>query len=124
MFEMFRPIGTYDLLFGPDQAVTATWQRLEGLEFGIESFWVGMPLTYGMVISVIFFAGLACFCHALIKLTGRGTAIVLLVFFLTASTSASLAQKTPALGMVTVMTMLFLRKTAVTSPIGASYIPE
>jgi hypothetical protein len=36
--------------------------------------------------------------------------VILLVFFLTASTSASLAQKTPALGMATVMILLFLRK--------------
>jgi hypothetical protein len=110
MFEMFRPISTYDLLFGPDQALTATWQRLEGLEFGIESFWVGMPLTYGLIISIIVFIGLACFCHAIIKMTAGGAAVVLLVFFMTASTSASLAQKTPALGMVTVMILLFLRK--------------
>jgi hypothetical protein len=110
MFEMFRPIGVYDLLFGPDQALTATWQRLEGLEFGIESFWVGMPLLYGLVISVLIFLGLAAFCHALVKISGRGAPLILLVFFLTASTSASLAQKTPALGMVTVMILLFLRK--------------
>jgi hypothetical protein len=110
MFEMFRPIGVYDLLFGPDQAVTKTWQRLEGLEFGIESFWVGLPLLYGLIISIVIFIGLASFCHALIKISGRGTAIVLLVFFLTASTSASLTEKAPSLGMVTVIVMLFLRK--------------
>ncbi len=110
MFEMFRPIGLYDLLFGPDQAVVTTWQRLEGLEFGIESFWVGMPLTYGLVISVFIFAGLAAFSLALIKMSGKGASVILLVFFLTASTSASLAQKTPALGMATVMILLFLRK--------------
>ena len=110
MFEMFRPIHLYDLLFGPDQAVIATWQRVEGLEFGIESFWVGMPLIYGLVVSVVLFAGLACFCHAIMKMGGRGTAVILLTFFLTASTSASLSGKTPALGMVTIMILLFLRK--------------
>jgi hypothetical protein len=110
MFELFRPIGTYDLLFGPDQGLVATWQRIEGLEFGIESFWVGMPLLYGLVISILIFLGLAAFCHALIKMSGSGAAIILLVFFLTASTSASLAQKTPSLGMVSVMVLLFLRK--------------
>ncbi len=110
MFEMFRPISFYDLLFGPDQALTATWQRMEGLEFGIESFWVGMPLIYGALISAVIFIGLACFCHAMVKMSGRGTALILLTFFLTASTSASLAGKTPALGMETVMILLFLRK--------------
>lgn len=110
MFEMFRPIPFLDLLFGPDQAVIATWQRLEGLEFGIESFWIALPLTYGLVISAVLIAGLACFCHALIKMSGRGAALVLLVFFLTASTSASLGEKTPVLGMVTVLILLFARK--------------
>jgi hypothetical protein len=110
MFEMFRPIHIYELLFGPDQALVATWQRIEGLEFGIESFWVGMPLIYGVVISAVLICGTACFCHAIIKMSGRGTALILLVFFLTASTSASLSGKTPALGMVTIMILLFLRK--------------
>jgi len=110
MFEMFRHIGFYDLLFGPDQAVVMTWQRLEGLEFGIESFWVGLPLLYGLAISICIFAGLAGFSHALIKMSGRGASLILLGFFLTASTSASLAEKTPALGMLTVMILLFLRR--------------
>jgi len=110
MFEMFRPVSTYDLLFGPDQGLIATWQRIEGLEFGIESFWVGMPLIYGLVISIFIFAGLAAFCHALVKMSGRGAFVILFVFFLTASTSASLSEKTTALGMVTAMILLFLRK--------------
>jgi hypothetical protein len=110
MFEMFRPIPIHDLLFGPDQAVIATWQRIEGLEFGIESFWVGMPLIYGLIISAVLIIGLACFCYAIIKMSGRGTALILLAFFLTASTSASLSEKTTALGMVTIMILLFLRK--------------
>ncbi len=112
MFEMFRPLHLYELLFGPDQALVATWQRLEGLEFGIESFWVGLPLLYGAVISAVLIGGLACFCHALVKMTGRGTAIVLLAFFLTASTSASLSSKTPAFGMITTIILLVLRKDA------------
>lgn len=126
MFEMFRPISFYDLLFGPDQALTATWRRMEGLEFGIESFWVGMPLIYGLLISAVIFAGLACFCYALIKMGGRGTTSILLTFFLTASTSASLSGKTPALGMETVMILLFLRKDRLEalSPLaGPSYRP-
>ncbi len=116
MFEMFRPIPFYDLLFGPDQAVVATWQRMEGLEFGIESFWVGMPLIYGIFISAVLILGLVCFCHAIIMMSGRGAALTLFVFFLTASTSASLAEKTPALGMVTVIILLFSRKETAQPP--------
>ena len=44
MFELFRYLSVYDLVFGPDPSVLMTWVRLHGLEYGIESFVIAFVL--------------------------------------------------------------------------------
>ena len=116
MWELFRPIPFQDFLLGPDQDVVRTWQRMEGLEFGIESFWVGLPLTYGLLMSCLLFGGLAILTASIVRLTGRGTAITFLFFFLVASTSSSISGKTTALGMFVPIAFLLLRKNEAQNP--------
>ena len=47
MFALFEPLSWDAILLGPDPEVVATWQRIQGLEFGIESSWIGLVLSYG-----------------------------------------------------------------------------
>jgi hypothetical protein len=110
MWSLFDPIPWRDLVLAPDQAVVKTWQRLQGLEFGIESFWVGFALTYGLIMSAVLIAGLAAFVISVVRLSGRGALLVFLFYFAGASTSTSLSSKTTSFAILTVMILLVLRR--------------
>jgi hypothetical protein len=110
MWSLFDPIPWRDLLLAPDQAVVKTWQRLEGLEFGIESFWVGFALTYGLVVSTVLIAGLVAFVLSVVRLSGRGALAVFLFYFAGASTSTSLSSKTTSFAMLSALILLLLRR--------------
>lgn len=110
MLELFQPLSWTDLLLGPDPNVIATWQRLQGLEFGIESAWVGLTLTYGLIVTTIIVIGLAAFSCSLANACGRGVVAVLVYYFISVSATASLSGKTTTLALVAVMALIFLRK--------------
>jgi hypothetical protein len=110
MWSLFDPIPWRDLVLAPDQAVVKTWQRLQGLEFGIESFWVGFALTYGLIMSAVLIAGLAAFVVSVVRLSGRGALLVFLFYFAGASTSTSLSSKTTGFAILTAMILLVLRR--------------
>jgi hypothetical protein len=110
MWSLFDPIPWRDLILAPDQAVVKTWQRLEGLEFGIESFWVGFVLTYGLIMSVVLIAGLAAFVVSVVRLSGRGALAVFSFYFAGASTSTSLSSKTTSFAILTALILLVLRR--------------
>jgi hypothetical protein len=110
MWSLFDPIPWRDLVLAPDQAVVKTWQRLEGLEFGIESFWIGFVLTYGLVMSAVLIAGLAAFVVAVVRLSSHGALAVFLFYFAGASTSTSLSSKTTSFAILTALVLLVLRR--------------
>jgi hypothetical protein len=87
-----------------------TWQRLEGLEFGVESFWLAFALSYGLVMTTVLIVGLAAFVVSIVQLSGRGAVPVFLFFFAVASTSTSLSSKTTGFGILTMLILLVLRR--------------
>jgi hypothetical protein len=110
IFNLFQPLSFSDMMFGPDSDLVATWQRLEGLEFGIESSWVGLALNYGLVVTAMLIFGLLAFSWSLVKACGRGTILVLELFFIPVSVSASMSGKTTIFAMVVSLALVFLRK--------------
>lgn len=110
MFDMFEPMSWNALLFAPDPQVVATWQRVLGLEFGIESSWIGLILIYGIFMSLLFVAGLVIFSASLVRAAGRGATLVLSFYFVVASTAATLSAKTTTFAMMTILVLLFLRR--------------
>ena len=110
MFELFQPFGWSDLVFGPDPEVVATWQRLYGLEFGIESTWVGLALTYGLLVTLIIVVGLIAFSRSVARAGGRGTIVVLAFYFISVSATASMSGKTTTFAMAVILALLFLRR--------------
>lgn len=110
MFRLFEVVPLKDLLIGPDPAVIETYKIVEGLEFGIESFWVGFVLNYGLIVSLIFFAGLGAFCAALVRIAGPGAVLPLLFFFVVASTSVSISAKSVVLGQITALVLILLSR--------------
>lgn len=113
MFALFQHLSWYELVLAPDAAHLATLQRLYGLDFGIESFWVSFVLTYGLLPGALFFAGLLLFCRDLARAVQSGGTWVLIFFFLVASTSLSLSAKTPLFAMVVLMILVLLRPSRV-----------
>ena len=110
MFELFKYIPQRDFLFGPDSALIGSLKGIEGIESGIESFWVAFVLSYGLLPSALFFIGLFAFCLN-IGLSIRPYAFVVFAFFfIVASTSVSLSAKSPIFGMVVAIQFIMLRR--------------
>ena len=109
VFVLFNYITWEDLVFGPDSALISSLQRTEGIEYGIESFWVAFILTNGIAMSVIFFLALFAFSWQLVAVTRIESAILLVYFYLLASTSVSLSAKTCSFGMFVIMVLTMMR---------------
>jgi len=109
MFELVGQLPFFAFLFGSDPEHVATLQRLDGIEFGIESFWVAFVAFYGIAISIPFFAGLAGFFLDLRRATRWPSGWAILFFLAVCSTSLSLAGKTTALALFAAMMLLLLR---------------
>ncbi|HWG04175.1 MAG TPA: VpsF family polysaccharide biosynthesis protein, partial [Beijerinckiaceae bacterium] len=109
MFRLFDILPLRDIILGPDLDTLASIQYQEGIDYGIESFWIGFILTDGLAISLIFFAGLAAFCWDLVRVTRPATSLLLFFFFVVASTSVSLSVKTPLFAMLIVLLLGLMR---------------
>ena len=112
MFEVFRDLSFLDIMIGPDPDYIATLLRAQGLNFGIESFWVAFILSYGFVVSMIFFLGLFAFLFDVVKASSQRAVWPLLYFLIVSSTSVSLSAKGTDLAMVIVMALLLLKSPA------------
>ena len=108
MLQLFDSLSWSDILIGPDQEKIQTMQRTEGIEYGLESFFVSFILTYGLVVSLMFFVGLAAFCADVVRASRPRAWTLFLFFFLVASTSVILSAKTCTFGMFVALTLLML----------------
>jgi hypothetical protein len=112
MFNLFDEIPLQDIFVGPDPNLINALKAIEGLEFGIESFWVGFTLNYGLGASLIFFVGLFAFFLQLIR-EARPGAILMVVYFLgVVSTSVSISAKTVILAQFAMMVLVLLERDA------------
>jgi hypothetical protein len=117
MLQLFNYISFQDVLWGPDPDLMTTLKGIEGVETGIESIWVAFTLTYGLIMSIIFFIGLFAFCLNVVRRTQTYSLYVFFYFFLVASTSISLAAKTSSFGMLIIMLFVFQTKKQQESPL-------
>ncbi|MGQ0672192.1 MAG: VpsF family polysaccharide biosynthesis protein [Hyphomicrobium sp.] len=111
MFELFRHQNWHDLVFAPDPGLVATWARLYGTDFGIESFLVQYLLTYGIIATMVFLPALAAFCIEVARAVRPGGGAVLAYFFIVALTSVSLSAKSPVFTIFVLMLLTLLRQT-------------
>lgn len=107
--HVLAAIPLQDLLLGVDLQRISTLQRLEGLEFGIESFWINFAVLYGLGVSLIFFVGFFFFLRDLLRETGGRALLPILLFLGTATTGVSLSAKTTVLGTVVALLLVLLR---------------
>ena len=110
MWDMFQPFTTTDILLGPDPDVMKVQQHLLGLELGIESFWIGLTLAYGLVVAGMLFIGLGLVALRVALSSGPGGTAIMVYFFVNASTSTSLSSKTTTFGLVILFVILLLQK--------------
>ena len=110
MLELFGPLSWSDIMLGPNQEVVATLQRMYGLEFGIESSEIGLALTYGVLVTSFLVIGVIAFSRSVVRVSGRGSLLVLIPFYISISGTASLSGKTTSLAMAVALIMVFLDK--------------
>ncbi len=106
MLELFKHVGWYDLLFGPDPRFIASLMSMYGLTYGIESFWVAMIFQHGIVVAVPFFLCLFAFAAELLRGTGRAGVLLMLYFFAVASASLSLSAKSVVFAIFVLLLMI------------------
>ena len=110
MFEVFRDLSLLDIMIGPDPEHVASLLRSHGLNFGIESFWVAFILSYGFIVSMIFFVGLFAFLYDVVKASSRAAIWPIVYFMTVSSTSVSLSAKGTDLVFVVALSLLLLQK--------------
>lgn len=108
MLEVFSDLSWFDILVGPDPELLQTLLRAYGLNFGIESFWLAFILSYGLVVSMLFFAGLLLFLADVVRVAGSKAVWPLLYFFIVASTYVSLSAKNTDFALAIAMLVLLL----------------
>ena len=123
MFDIFNVLNMRDILFGPDPEVVATQMKMLGL-VGIESFWVAFVLSYGLIISAVFFTGLFFFLADVAGELRASAGIILVYFILVASTSVSLSAKVTSLAMCLVLLLVMMRRENSAPKHPATWLPS
>ncbi len=115
MFDLFQVLNWRDILLGPDPGIIATQMKLQGL-VGIESFWIAFVLSYGLIISAVFFTGLIFFLADVAGALRAGGGLIILYYMLVASTSVSLSAKVTNFGMFLALLLVMMRRERTAGP--------
>lgn len=109
MFEVMGQFSFEELLVGPDSEVVASLQRVYGIAFGIESFWVAFVAYYGLLISLPMFVGLFAFLADMVGKTRPAAWWIVAYFILVCSTSLSLAGKGTMIAVLVALVVATMR---------------
>jgi hypothetical protein len=101
-----------DLFFGPDQVRLGDYQYLEGTPLGVESFWFGSLLLYGILGVVPLWIGCGFLSWAICRLSRPGAALVAIQFWILASGANSISAKGLDLLFLEIMLVCMLRPDA------------
>jgi hypothetical protein len=110
MFELFNHFTFSELFWGANPQELATWVRLYGLEYGIESFLVAFILHYGIFTAIVFMPNFFYFLYLIVRATGtRKTWFPIFYFFVVALASVSLSSKSPVLSIIVMIVLTLMR---------------
>jgi hypothetical protein len=101
--DMLASFSWTDLVFGPPLQFTIQLGEKYGVGAGIESFFLGFLMTFGILGCLIFWPPLFLFCRAVYYRTNIGCAYVMTYFFICCATSVSLSSKSLSLGILVAM---------------------
>lgn len=110
MFDLISQIPPEELFTGPDPVYVMQLQRLNGIPFGIESFWVGFVAYYGLLITIPFLIGMVAFWIDLGRAATWQGWWTILFFVAVCTTSASLSGKTTVIGMLVAFNLTMFRR--------------
>ena len=116
MLDFFRALSWTEIILGPDVGKIQAMQRLEGVEYGLESFFVAYILTYGAIVACFFFVGVACLTREIVRASRPAALAPIIFFFTVAATSVSLSAKTTAFGILVALLLTMLRPHASDAP--------
>lgn len=107
MLHVFDDVPLSGVMLGPDPQSIAVAQRRLDIAIAIESFPIAFAAQYGVIVSGLFFLGLACFFAEILRLSGPA-AVLPIVYWLVVNAGAnSIAAKTLELAIsVTMMVLL------------------
>ncbi|MCX5495974.1 VpsF family polysaccharide biosynthesis protein [Kaistia dalseonensis] len=108
MFHVFDGTSWHDFIFAPDLDHIGANQHRLGLAIAIESFVVAFFAYYGVITTVLFFAGLIAFVAEILRLVGPAGLLPLGYYFAVSSTSTGIANKTIDFALVTAMVLILL----------------
>lgn len=107
IFDVLRQLSWQELWLGPDQDHVASLLHLEGIEIGVESFWLGFLVLCGIWMSGLFFIAFGFFVLDVMRWADPRALVILGFFLVVISTTNSLAAKTTSLAQfVTLVTIL------------------
>jgi hypothetical protein len=110
MFDLVARLPEQNFWLGSDPVYVATLQRMQGIPFGIESFWVAMTVYYGLLIAAPFFLCFLYFMYEHARATRPAALWAILLYLLIISGSTALASKTTSLAHFTIFTLVLLRR--------------
>lgn len=109
MFRVFGVLSWEQFLFWPDADAVGQAQRDFSLRIGIESSEIGFAASYGVVITVVFFATLAAFLRDVVRATSPRAWWSVLYFVGVTAASIGIATKTTMLSLFVVSTFALMR---------------
>lgn len=110
MLDLFDYVSTSELLWGPDPAYVEGLKVRLGLDYGIESAWLGFIFMNGLVVALIFFAGFGLFIYEVCRASRPGAIVVWAFFLIVVSTNVGISGKTALLSLLVMYVMILLRK--------------
>ena len=116
ILNLFSHLQMKDILVGPNPDHIATLQHLEGIEVGIESFWLAFVLQNGLILACVFFAALGAFTVHVMQAADRLAVVPLMFFILIISSSISLSAKSTSLGQFIVLVTVLMPAVRRSSP--------
>ena len=106
--EVFRHFSWQELWFGPDQEHVASVLHLEGIEVGVESFWLGLVVLCGLWMSAVFFVGFGAFMVEVMRRCDIRAVVPLGFFLVVVSTTISLSAKTASLAQFVAIVIILM----------------
>lgn len=107
IFQLFDHFSFDELLFGPDQARLNTLQNTLGIEYGIESSWLGFLFGYGALMTFFFIAAFAALMWEFWRLCRPGAWALFIYILVQLTSAAGVSVKTLAFNQFVVLLLAF-----------------
>lgn len=113
MLQIFGDLTGEQFLLWPDSNLIWQAQREHAIRIGVESSEVGFVANYGLLVTIVFFAGLTAFLRELVVATSSPTWWVIVYFAVVMSSSLGIASKTTVLALFVLLMLTMMPRSIV-----------